>query len=70
MVILLKTVTGVKHGGIKQLHEPLVNLLSKWLRRVKITHMGGAGGYKHICKWLFTESINHLPKLDPNSPTC
>ena len=31
--------------------------------------MGGVGGYKHTCEGLFTEFINHLPKLDPNSPT-
>ena len=69
MDILLKTVTGVKHDGIRRLHDLLVNLLSKWLRRAKIAHMGGVGGYKHTSKGLFTEFINHLPKLDPNSPT-
>ena len=65
----LKTVTGVKHDGIRRLHDLLVNLLSKWLRRAQITHMGGVGGYKRTCKGLFTEVLNHLPSLDPNSPT-
>ena len=69
MAIHLKTETGVKHDGIRRLHDLLVNLLSKWLRRAKITHMGGVGGYKRICKGLFTEFANHLPKLDPKSPT-
>ena len=64
-----EAVAGVKHGGIRRLHDLLVNLLSKWLRRAKITHMGGVGDYKHTCKGLFTEFIDHLPKLDPNSPT-
>ena len=68
MAILLKTVTGVKHGGIRRLRELLVNLLSKWLRRAKITHTGGVGGYRHTCKDLFSKFINQLPKLDPNSP--
>ena len=67
--MFIKTVTGVKHDGIRRLHDLLVNLLSKWLRRAKITHTGGVGGYKHTCKGLFTGFINHLPKLDPNSPT-
>ena len=31
-------------------------------------HMGGAGGYRHTCKGLFTGFINQLPKLDPNNP--
>ena len=69
MAIPLKTVTGVKHDGIRRLLDLLVNLLSKWLHRAKITHMGGVGGYKHTCKGLFTEVINHLPKLDPYGPT-
>ena len=68
MAIILKTATGVKHGGIRRLHDLLVYLLSKWLRRANITHMGGVGGFKHTYKGLFTEFVNHFPKLDPNSP--
>ena len=68
MAILLKTVTGVKHDGIGGLLDPLVNLLSKWLCRAKITHMGGVGGFKHTFKGLFTEFVNQLLKLDPNNP--
>ena len=30
--------------------------------------MGGVGGFKKTCKGLFTEVVNQLPKLDPNSP--
>ena len=59
--------TGVKYDGIRQLHD-LVNLLSKWLRRANISHMGGVGGFKRTCKGLFTEFANQLPELDPNSP--
>ena len=33
-----KKVTGVKYGGIRQLHHLLVNLLSKRLRRAKTSH--------------------------------
>ena len=43
----LNIVTGVKHVGIKRLHDLFVNLLSKWLRRAKISPMSGVGGYKH-----------------------
>ena len=39
-----KTVTGVKHDGTRRLQDLLVDLLSKWLRRAKIAHMGGGGG--------------------------
>ena len=31
--------------------------------------MGGVGCYKHTYMGVFTEFINHPPKLDPNSPT-
>ena len=64
----MKTVTGVKYGGTRQLHDLLVNLLSKWLHRENIPHMGGVGGFKRTCKGLFTEFANQLPKLDPNNP--
>ena len=30
--------------------------------------MGGVRGYKQNFKGLITEFINHIPKLDPNSP--
>ena len=68
MAIILKNVTGVKHAGIRQLHDLLVSLLSKWLRRAKISHMGGVGGFKRTCKELVAEFINQLPKPDPNNP--
>ena len=60
--------TGVKFEGIRQLHDLLANLLSKWLRLAKIPHMGGVGGFKSTCKGLFTEFANELPELDPDSP--
>ena len=60
--------TGVKYNGTRQLHDLLVNILSKWLRRAKIQHMGGVGGFKRTCKGLFTGFANQLPELDPNSP--
>ena len=30
--------------------------------------MGGVGGFKRTCQGLFTEFVNQLPELDPNSP--
>ena len=59
--------TSVKHDGTRQLHDLLANLLSNWLRRAKITHMGGVGGYKHTCEGHFTEPLNQLPELDPKN---
>ena len=50
--------------GTRKLHDLLVNLLSKRLRRAKISHMGGAGGFKRTCKELFTEFADKLPELD------
>ena len=58
MAILLKIMTGVKHDGTRELHHLLVNLLSKWLPRAKIPHMGGVGGSKRNCKGFFTEFAN------------
>ena len=60
--------TGVKHDDTRRVRDLLVNLLSKWLRRAKITHMGAVGGFKHTCKGLFTDFGNQLPELDPNNP--
>ena len=59
--------TGVKYDGTRQLHDLLVNLLSKWLRLTKIPHMGGVGGYKRTCKGIFTEFANQPLELDPNN---
>ena len=60
MAIILKTAMGVKHGGIRRLQDLLVNLLSKWPRRAKITHMGGIGGFKPTSKGLFVSPLATL----------
>ena len=60
--------TGVIYGGIRPLHLPLAKILSKWLRRAKIPHMGGVGCFKHTYNGFFTGFVNQLPELDPNSP--
>ena len=70
----LETVTGVKHDGTRRLpgtrrlHDLLVKLLSNLLRRAKIPHMGGVGGFKRTRQGLFTEFLNQLPELDPDNP--
>ena len=69
MATLFKTATGVKYDGSRQLHDFFANLLSLWLRRAKIAHMGGVGGFKRTCKGLFIGFVNQLPELDPNSPS-
>ena len=65
MTILLKN---VKYDGIRKLQDLLANLLSKWLRRAKIPHTGGVGGFKRTCKEFFTDFANQHPELDLNNP--
>ena len=38
-----------KYDGIRQLHDLLGALLSKWHRRAEIPPMGGVGGFKRTC---------------------
>ena len=58
----------MKYGGMWQLHDLLVILLSKWLRQTKSPYMGGAGGFKRTTKRLFTEFSIQLPELGPDNP--
>ena len=66
----LKTVTGEKYDGIRQLHDFIVNLLSRWLKRAHVAHKGGAWGDPQTCKDAFTEQINRLSDYDSdNNPS-
>ena len=56
----LKTVTGVKYDGIRQLHDSIDNLLSRWLKRAHVPHKGGAWGNPQTCKHASSEQINRL----------
>ena len=56
----LKTVTSAKYDGIRQLHDSIVNLLSRWLKRAHVPHKGGAWGNPQTCKGTFSEQINRL----------
>ena len=49
-----KKMTGVKYGGIRQLHDLFENLLSKRFRRAKISQTSGVGGFKRTRKGVFT----------------
>ena len=40
----LRTATSAKYDGIRQLHDSIVNLLSRWLKRANVPHKGGAWG--------------------------
>jgi hypothetical protein len=60
----LKTVTGAKYDGIRQLHDSIVNLLSRWLKRARVPHKGGAWGNPQTCKDTFSEQINRLSDND------
>ena len=63
MATLLK-----KRDGRQILHDLPAYLLSKWLRRAKIPHMGGVCGFKRTCMGLFTGLINQFPELDLKNP--
>ena len=58
MATPLKTDTGVKYDGTRQLHDLSVDLLSKWHRRAKISIMGGVGAFKRTCMGLVTAFVN------------
>ena len=45
-----------------------MELLSKWLHRVKIPHIGGVGSLKRTCKGLFDEAANKPHSPDHNGP--
>ena len=62
----LKTVTGAKCDGVRQLHDSIVNLLSRWLKREHVPR-GGAWGNPLTCKGTFTEQINRLSENDSDS---
>ena len=63
----LKTVTGAKYDGIRQLHDSIVNLLSRWLKRAHVPHKGGAWGNPQTCKGTFSEQINRLSDNDSDN---
>ena len=56
--------TGAKYDGIRQLHDSIVNLLSRWLKRARVPHKGGAWGNPQTCKDTFSEQINRLSDND------
>ena len=63
----LKTVTGAKYDGIRQLHDSIVSLLSRWLKRAHVPHKGGAWGNPQTCKDTFPEQINRLSDNDSDN---
>ena len=63
----LKTVTGAKYDGFRQLHDSIVNLLSRWLKRAHVPHKGGAWGNPQTCKDTFSEQINRLSENDSDN---
>ena len=63
----LKTVTGAMYDGIRQLHDSIVNLLSRWLKRAHVPHKGGAWGNPQTCKDTFSEQINRLSDNDSDN---
>ena len=56
----LKTVTGAKCDGIRQLHDSIDYLPSKWLKRAYIPQKGCAWGNLQTCKGTYPEQTNRL----------
>ena len=56
----LKAVTCAKYDGIRQLHDSIANLPSRWLKRARVPHKGGAWGNTQTCKENFSKQINRL----------
>ena len=52
--------TGAKYDGIRQLHDSIANLLSRWLKRAHVPHKDGAWGKPQTCKGTFSEQMNRL----------
>ena len=55
-----KAVTGAQYADIRKPHGTLVNLASRLLSWAKITHMGGACGFKMTCKGILYGQVNPL----------
>ena len=66
----LKTVTGAKYDGIRQLQDSIVNLLSTWLKRAHVPHKVGAWGKPQTCKGTFSEQISRLSENDSENSRC
>ena len=56
----LKTGTGAKFDGIRQLQDPIVNPLSRWLNRAHGPHKGDAWGNPQAYKGTFAEQSGVL----------
>ena len=63
----LKTVTGAKYDGTRQLHDFIANLLSGWLKRAHVPHKSGAWGNPLTFKDTFSEQINRLSNNDSDN---
>ena len=59
--------TGAKCDGTRQLHDSIVNLPSRWLKRAHVFHKGGAWGNPQTCKGTFPEQINRLSDNDSDN---
>ena len=45
---------GAEGGGTTINHDSFVNVISRWLKRARVPHRGGAAGTPGTCKNLFT----------------
>ena len=62
----LKKVTGVKHDGVRALHDSLVDVMSTTLERARISHKGGVRGHPNSCSDIFSDLLSwaHLPPTE------
>jgi hypothetical protein len=56
----IKKLVGAGGGGTTINHDSFVHAMSRWLKRARIPHKGGASGTSRTCKGLFTHITQRL----------
>ena len=65
----LKKLQGAKQDGTRQNHDSLLDVISSWLARAKIPHMGGKHGNPRTCKGLFSRISYRLAQIEETTDT-
>ena len=65
----LKKLQGAKQDGTRQNHDSFLDVISSWLARAKIPHMGGKHGNPRTCKGLFSRISYRLAQIEDTTDT-
>ena len=65
----LKKLQGAKQDGTRQNHDSFLDVISSWLARAKIPHMGGKHGNPRTCKGLFSRISYRLAQIEETTDT-